>query len=72
MKPIVMSVHLSEASYSEWFEARRCFITALINFPLDYAIRKVQETQRVEMNGTHQLLVYGGDVNLLGENINIM
>jgi hypothetical protein len=42
----------------------------LLNFVLGYAIRKVQETQvGMKLNGTHQLLLYTEDVNLLGDNI---
>jgi hypothetical protein len=42
----------------------------LFNFALEYAIRKVQENQvGMRWNGTHQLLAYVDDVNLLGDNI---
>jgi Reverse transcriptase (RNA-dependent DNA polymerase). len=42
----------------------------LLNFALDYAIRKVQETNLgLDMNGTHQVLAYEDDVNLIGFDI---
>jgi hypothetical protein len=42
----------------------------LFNIALEYAIRQVQETQvGLILNGTHQLLAYADEVNLLRANI---
>jgi hypothetical protein len=45
----------------------------LFNFALEYTIRKVQESQvGLKLNGSHQLLVYANDSNLLSDNTDTM
>jgi hypothetical protein len=45
----------------------------LFNFALECVIRKVQINQVcLELNGTHQVLVYADDINLMGDSINII
>jgi hypothetical protein len=42
----------------------------VFNFALEYAITNVQENQvGLKLSGTHQILAYADDVDLLGDNI---
>ena len=42
----------------------------LFNFALEYAIRRDQVNQDgLKLNGTHQILVYADDVNILGTSV---
>jgi hypothetical protein len=48
-------------------------LSLLLNFGLEYAIAKVNEKQvGLKLNGTHQLLLYADDVNLVGDNVDTM
>jgi hypothetical protein len=50
---------------------RRCSIASAFQFCFRIITRKVQENEvGLELNGTHQLLVYADDINLVGDSVN--
>ena len=52
---------------------KKLIYLVLFNFALEYAIRRVQVKQDgLKLNGTHQLLPYADDVNILGGGIHTL
>jgi hypothetical protein len=67
---VCMGKHLSDSYPIQKGDA---LLPLLFSFALEYTIRKAQENQvGLKLNGTHQLLAYADDVNLLGDDIDAM
>jgi hypothetical protein len=69
-----MGEHLSDSfPIQNGLQQRDALSPLIFNFDLEYVVRKVQVNQvGLKFNGTHQLLAYADDVNLLNKNIDII
>jgi hypothetical protein len=74
MKPcskVSIGKYLSDNfSIQNRLKQEHALLPLIFKFAVEYAIRKVQKNQvGLKLCGTHQLLVYADDVNLLGDRI---
>ena len=69
----VVCKHLSDMLPSRNGWTQDVLSPLLVNFALEYAMRRVQVIQDgLKLNGTHQLLIYADDVNMLGGSVHII